>query len=262
VNLPVEFDASRRARECLMASGVVSPQEAPVIARVLRAAALTYVAATLTGILTLLYYLLRLGLLGRRSNNLVEAQTSNSTKPRGPSMKITRIVAYRVELPLLEKSYRWSGGKSVEVFDSTIVRVETDAGLIGHGEVCPLGPAYLPAHSEGVRAGLQELGPRLIGEDPTQLERLNRLMDASLKGHPHVKSGIDIACWDILGQAAGLPVCVLLGGRYGDDFALYRAISQGSPEAMAENVAGHRAEGYRKFQLKVGGDPAVDIARI
>jgi L-alanine-DL-glutamate epimerase-like enolase superfamily enzyme len=77
-----------------------------------------------------------------------------------------------------------------------------------------------------------------------------------------VKSGIDIACWDILGQAAGLPVCELLGGRYGDDVPLYRAISQQSPEEMAAKVAGYRAEGYRRFQLKVGGDPDVDIARI
>ena len=58
-------------------------------------------------------------------------------------------------------------------------------------------------------------------------------MDAALKGHPYVKSGIDIACWDILGQAAGLPVCELLGGRYGEDVQLYRAISQESPDAMA-----------------------------
>ena len=71
-----------------------------------------------------------------------------------------------------------------------------------------------------------------------------------------------MACWDILGQVAGQPVCTLLGGRYGDDFVLYRAISQESPEAMAANVAGYRAEGYRRFQLKVGGDPDVDIERI
>jgi L-alanine-DL-glutamate epimerase-like enolase superfamily enzyme len=87
-------------------------------------------------------------------------------------------------------------------------------------------------------------------------------MDAALKGHPYVKSGIDIACWDILGQVAGLPVCTLLGGRYGDDFGLYRAISQETPEAMAGKVAGYRVEGYRRFQLKVGGDPETDIARI
>lgn len=177
-------------------------------------------------------------------------------------MKITRILAYRVELPLHETTYKWSGGKSVTVFDSTIVRVETDAGLTGHGEVCPLGPFYLPAYADGVRAGLRELGPHLLGEDPRQLGKLNRRMDAALKGHPYVKSGIDIACWDILGQAAGLPVCELLGGRYGDDVHLYRAISQDTPDAMAGRVAGYRADGYRRFQLKVGGDPDEDIARI
>ena len=63
--------------------------------------------------------------------------------------------------------------------------------------------------------------------------KLNRRMDAALKGHPYVKSGIDMACWDILGKATGQPVCDLLGGRYGEDFRLYRAISQESPEAMA-----------------------------
>jgi cis-L-3-hydroxyproline dehydratase len=177
-------------------------------------------------------------------------------------MKITRILAYRVELPLHETTYKWSGGKSVTVFDSTIVCVETDTGLVGHGEVCPLGPFYLPAYAEGVRAGLRELGPHLLGEDPRQLAKLNRTMDAALKGHPYVKSGIDIACWDLLGQATGLPVCELLGGRYGEDVQLYRAISQESPEQMAAKVAGYRAEGYRRFQLKVGGDPDVDIARI
>ncbi len=87
-------------------------------------------------------------------------------------------------------------------------------------------------------------------------------MDAALRGHPYVKSGIDIACWDILGQVAGLPVCELLGGRYGEDVALYRAISQESPEEMAAKVAVYRAQGYRRFQLKVGGDPDTDIARI
>jgi L-alanine-DL-glutamate epimerase-like enolase superfamily enzyme len=177
-------------------------------------------------------------------------------------MKITRIAAYQVDLPLDEGSYKWSGGKSVDVFDSTIVRVETDTGLVGYGEVCPLGPFYLPAYAAGVRAGIAELGPGLIGQNPIEIERLMRHMDRAMRGHPYVKSGIDIACWDILGQHAGVPVATLLGGRYGEDFVLYRAISQASPEAMAENVARYRAEGYRRFQLKVGGDPDTDIARI
>jgi len=177
-------------------------------------------------------------------------------------MKIKKISACQVQLPLQEGSYKWSGGKSVTVFDSTLVRVETDSGVMGCGEVCPLGPFYLPAYAKGVRAGLAELAPHLIGQDPLQLERLNRCMDAAMKGHPYVKSGIDIACWDILGQVTGQPVCVLLGGRYGDDFGLYRAISQEAPAEMAKRVAAYRAEGYRRFQLKVGGDPETDIERI
>ncbi len=177
-------------------------------------------------------------------------------------MKITKISAYQVDLPLHEGSYNWSGGKSVSVFDSTLVCVETDGGITGWGEVCPLGPFYLPAYGGGVRAGLTELGPHLIGEDPTALLKLNRLMDAALKGHSYVKSPIDMACWDILGKTTGMPVSELLGGRYGDDFVLYRAISQEAPDQMAKKVAGYRGEGYTRFQLKVGGNPEEDVERI
>lgn len=177
-------------------------------------------------------------------------------------MKIRCINAYQVDLPLYEGSYNWSGGKSVSVFDSTIVSVETDEGITGYGEVCPLGPFYLPAYAAGTRTGIAELAPHLIGEDPTQLLPLNQRMDTLLKGHPYVKSAIDMACWDILGKVANQSVCTLLGGRYGADFMLYRAISQQSSAEMAAKVATYRAEGYRKFQLKVGGDPNTDIERI
>lgn len=177
-------------------------------------------------------------------------------------MKISRIRAWQVHLPLCEGSYKWSGGKFVNVFDSTVVAVESDSGIVGYGEVCPLGPFYLPAYAEGVRSGLRELGPHLLGLDARQLQVVNRKMDEALKGHPYVKSAIDIACWDLLGKATGLPVCLLLGGRFGQSVRLYRAISQESPEQMAAKVSAYRAEGYTRFQLKVGGDPDTDIDRI
>lgn len=177
-------------------------------------------------------------------------------------MRIERIALYRVDLPLVEGRYAWSRGRFVEVFDSTLVRLETDTGLAGHGEVCPLGPFYLPSFAAGARAGMIELAPHVIGLDPTQLGPLGSAMDAALKGHPYVKSAIDMACWDLLGQEAGLSVCELLGGRCAEDVHLYRAISQEAPEEMAARVAGYRAEGYKRFQLKVGGEPDVDVRRI
>jgi len=177
-------------------------------------------------------------------------------------MHITEISAYRVELPLHEGSYKWSGGNSVSVFDSTIVEITTDSGVQGYGEICPLGPAYLPAYAAGARTGIAELAPNLLGLDPTQLGVINQRMDQAMRGHPYVKSALDMACWDLLGKTTAQPVTTLLGGRYANDFALYRAISQDTPEAMASSIATYRAQGYRKFQLKVGGTPDTDIERI
>jgi L-alanine-DL-glutamate epimerase-like enolase superfamily enzyme len=148
------------------------------------------------------------------------------------------------------------------VFDSTVVRIETDSGLVGFGEITPLGAVYLPSYAAGARAGISELAPQLIGLDPRDVDVVSRAMDVALKGHPYVKSAIDMACWDLLGKSTGLPLVTLLGGRCGEDFVLYRAISQDRPDAMAANIKGYRDEGYRRFQLKVGSDVETDIARI
>lgn len=180
----------------------------------------------------------------------------------GCNLKITAIKVYQVDLPLVEGRYSWSEGKFVEVFDSTVVEIFTDDGHVGYGEVCPLGPFYLPAFGDGARAGIGELAPTLLGQNPTAIGPMNQLMDRALLGHPYVKSAIDMACWDLLGKVTGKSVCDLMGGKFGDAVALYRAISQRPADEMAQNVAEHRADGYTKFQLKVGGRPGEDIDRI
>jgi cis-L-3-hydroxyproline dehydratase len=177
-------------------------------------------------------------------------------------VKITAVKVWQVDLPLREGRYSWSNGNFVEVFDSTIVAIETDAGITGYAECCPLGSAYLPAYALGVRSGLAELAPKLIGLDPTDLDVLNRHMDAVLRGHPYIKAPIDIACWDILGKVTGMPLYKLLGGKAQEKIALYRAISQESPAQMAAKIATYKREGYTKFQLKVGGNADMDIQRI
>ncbi len=177
-------------------------------------------------------------------------------------IRISKIEIFQVDLPLAEGRYSWSGGNFVEVFDSTIAAVSTETGLVGYGEVCPLGPAYLPAFAEGARAAIAQLAPALIGLDPRELAVINDRMDGTLRGHAYAKSAIDMACWDLLGKTTGLPLVTLLGGRRGGTFPLYRAISQESPSEMAGKIERYRSEGYTKFQLKVGGDPDTDIDRI
>lgn len=177
-------------------------------------------------------------------------------------MKITEILAWRVDLPFKDGRYTWSDGRFIEVAETTVVEVKTNAGISGFGEICPLGTAYLPAYATGVRTGIAEIAPHLIGKDPGNLNAINDSMNRALLGHPYVKSPLDIACWDILGKVSGLPVYALLGGAMQDNYLLYRAITQGSPESMAKTIKGYHEEGYRKFQLKVGGNADDDIERI
>ena len=177
-------------------------------------------------------------------------------------MKITQIDVYQVSYKLIDQKYAWSRGHAVTSFISTIIKISTDEGLSGFAEVCPLGSSYMEAYAKGVPSGVGEIGPLLLGQDPLQINVINNLMDSALSGHNYIKSPLDIACWDILGQAAGLPICTLLGGCFVSSFPLYRAISQGSSREMADDVARFREEGYRRFQLKVGGDPDKDIKRI
>ncbi len=177
-------------------------------------------------------------------------------------MQISAISVWQLDLPL-HKPYWLSGGRlKFEVLDSTLLRIDTDAGVCGWGEGCPWGVTYLPAFGKGIRAGLDELAPLLIGHDPRRHDEINRTLDLALPGHPYVKSALDIACWDIAAQAAGLPLCEALGAREPDPVPIASSVSTGTPEEMLAEVERFRDLGYRVHSAKVGADVNLDIARI
>jgi len=177
-------------------------------------------------------------------------------------MKINQVSVWQLDLPL-HKPYWLSGGRlKFEQLDSTIIRIDTDEGISGWGEGCPWGVTYLPAFGKGIRAGIEELAPLLIGQDPRQCDAINRVMDLALPGHPYVKSAIDIACWDIAGKSAGLPVCELLGAREPDPVPIASSVSTSSPQEMLDEVQRFRDRGYRVHSCKVGADVSMDIQRI
>lgn len=178
-------------------------------------------------------------------------------------MRITRISVWQITLPLI-KPYWLSGGRlKFEALDSTFVRIDTDEGVSGWGEGCPWGHTYLPAHGPGIRAGIETLAPVLIGHDPCALDTINRVMDINLPGHPYVKSPLDMACWDILGKVAGMPVWKLMGAETAAPVALNSSISTGTPEEMVALIQAASAKGYITHSAKVGGvDTGLDIERI
>lgn len=177
-------------------------------------------------------------------------------------MKITRISVYQTDLPYVGGTYEWGRGHVIDVARSTVVKVETDAGISGCGESCPIGGNYVVGYPGGIVPAVEWLAPRLIGEDPRAVHRLERLMDRHLRGHGYAKTAIDAACWDILGKAAGLPVHMLLGGRQTDGGPMYRVVPRKPLEESAREMDRHRAAGYRQFQIKVGTDWRSDIENI
>lgn len=176
-------------------------------------------------------------------------------------MKIDRIDVYSYELRYAHGEYVMSGGRAATSQTSTVVRLTSDSGLQGWGEVCPLGGSYLPAFPGGVRAALEEIGPALVGLDATSPSGLHQVMDDLLLDQRATKSVVDVAACDLLGQITQQPLSVLLGGAVNDSFPLYEAVSHGTPEAMVAHAGERRAAGIRSFQLKVGNDPLEDAAR-
>jgi len=164
----------------------------------------------------------------------------------------------------LSQAYSLSGGRlHFDSLDSTFVRIECTDGCYGFGESCPWGHTYLPAFGAGVRAGIALLSKVLLGELATDIDRLNRLMDLQLPGHPYVKSGLDMALWDMAAKRSGVPLYTLLGGADGDWIEPNSSISTGTPEQMIALLTLARESGYRTHSIKIGGsDVASDIARI
>jgi cis-L-3-hydroxyproline dehydratase len=177
-------------------------------------------------------------------------------------MKIASIRAYRVVQPFVNGPYRMSKGRVADAFDSLIVAIIADNGLTGWGEMAPLGTFYSPAFAAGAEAGIAEIAPHLLGGDPRGLAQVNRLMDAVFKGHPYVKSAIDMACCDLAARAAQVPLVTLLGGRESETAELYKVVTHGPVDAMAKLAQRITGDGFNRIQVKVGGDVRGDIERL
>jgi len=177
-------------------------------------------------------------------------------------MKITTITVYHVDLPL-EHPYWLSGGRlKFECLDATLIKLETDAGITGWGEGTPWGHTYVPAHGPGIRAGIETMAPFVMGLDPRKVLDVERTMDLTLPGHLYAKSPIDMACWDIAGQAAGLPIADLMGGGSRTPRPIASSVGAKTVEETRTVMERYRKRGYIAHSVKIGGDVARDIARI
>lgn len=176
-------------------------------------------------------------------------------------MKIRKVSVFGLPLPLAEVQYL-SKGRRFEGFDSTFVRIETDDGIAGWGEVCPWGNDYLPAFPGAIREALKVLAPRLIGQNPLRPEVLTRFMDAVLPGHLYTKAVIDYAVWDIIGKRADLPIYELLGGKEAHDVPVSASIHLDTVDKMLEKLEYWRGRGTKRYSVKLGNGLPSDMRTV
>jgi L-alanine-DL-glutamate epimerase-like enolase superfamily enzyme len=144
----------------------------------------------------------------------------------------------------------WSNELKPEECVHTLISVRTDEGIVGWGSVF--------TNDRLVEAALQVLEPLYQGENALEPERVSEKLHAHTfwlgRGGTltHTISGIDIALWDILGQAVGHPVGRLLGGRYRERVRPYASILMREPEPLAEQLESVRAQGFKAFKIGWG----------
>ncbi len=137
-------------------------------------------------------------------------------------------------------------------FPWVLVREETDTGLTGLGE------AY---SGVGVAELVHHAGALLVGQDPTNIAKLVFIMERSLSGEGAQAgavvtaiSGIEIALWDLLGRAHGLPISTFFGGRFRENIRVYADCHAGEtahPASYGEKAKAVVAEGFYRDQISI-----------
>lgn len=181
-------------------------------------------------------------------------------------MKIERIMTHHLRTPLTPaQSFAYSQAW-VRARSAMLVEVVADDGRVGWGE------AYGPAAPS--KAVVDEIyAPRLIGRDPMDStviweELYAAVRDYGRTGMPVAAlSAVDIALWDLRGQALGQPIAALLGGAFRSEIrayatGLYRHDVPDQAEALAAEASAHVAEGFRAMKLKVGFGVEEDVRNV
>jgi L-alanine-DL-glutamate epimerase-like enolase superfamily enzyme len=167
-------------------------------------------------------------------------------------MRVSKLSLWSIDLTSHE-TYYMAEGKTCATVPTHVLCLETDSGLAGWGEVCPI-PHYLPAFAGGVPAAVQEMAQEILGITPTGIDAPMRKLDGFLPGHAYAKSLVDMALWDLYGRVTGLPLYQLLGGRTRRDMPLYHSITCIAPDDMARIASEAYKSGIRQFQVKLGAD--------
>ncbi|MFE0427128.1 mandelate racemase/muconate lactonizing enzyme family protein, partial [Streptomyces sp. NPDC058953] len=170
-------------------------------------------------------------------------------------MKIIGVEAIPFAIPYT-KPLAFASGE-VRTADHVLIRVRTDEGLVGTAEAPPRPYTYGETQESSVAAVDKLFAPRLLGLTVLERETVHARLDRTV-GNPTAKAALDMALWDLLGQAAGMPVSGLLGG-FADRMRVSHMVGFApAAEMVAEAERCRDTYGITTFKVKVGRRPYRD----
>ena len=177
-------------------------------------------------------------------------------------MKITRIEAIPIEVPLKQgMTTKTAHGEHI-VSPYVILQIHTDEGLIGLGEAT-VAPRWSGETSASCTAAIRDLvEPALKGEDPSDVNRLCGVMDEVIKLNPFTKAAVEMALWDLAGKSAGKPLYQLLGGKVRQEIPMKMVVGAFDVPTSVALAEKFLQWGVQCLKVKVGLDPGEDLERV
>ncbi|MEE2659708.1 MAG: enolase C-terminal domain-like protein [Candidatus Latescibacterota bacterium] len=173
-------------------------------------------------------------------------------------MKITALRATAVRVPRPQAFISSLGTHLAS--ENAVVEIDTDTGISGLGEASSIWDRRGRGCADDINGSLAEL---LVDRNPLNIRELSDLMDQHLASRAAPsKSGVEMALWDILGKSLDAPVYQLLGGAVRERAELSHSLSMGPVAEMLHQAEGLVQAGYRTLKIKVGLDPASDLANV
>ncbi|MBD73563.1 MAG: hypothetical protein CMG42_05085 [Candidatus Marinimicrobia bacterium] len=147
--------------------------------------------------------------------------------------------------------------------NAVLIKLYTDDGIIGFGEACAWEPEFYGESFESIHAMIMNYAaPKIIGEDPFNINRIMKILDQELARITCVKEGIDLALHDLVGKALNIPVYQVLGGKFRDKIPVASEIGIDKPAIMAESAEKVLEMGINVIKIKGSNEKELDIARI
>ena len=175
-------------------------------------------------------------------------------------MKIERIQVIPFGVPIRKFTDAYTG---FSVSNAVLVKIYSDEGHIGYGEACAWEPEFYGETLESVSTTIEKyIAPKIIGEDPRNINKILSVVDANLARITCAKEGVDLALHDLLGKILNVPVYTLLGGKLRDMIPVASEIGIDTPENMVKNAFEVLDLGIKVIKIKGSSNHILDVERI